>query len=78
VRVQSLVTRAMAGEAYRERWERNWKVLIDTVVVEDWPMSEEVQRALPFAADGQVVFGRNEPGLQHFHRVLDEAAGHTA
>jgi nitrite reductase/ring-hydroxylating ferredoxin subunit len=76
VRVQSLVTRAMAGDAHRSRWDRNWKVLIDTVVAEDWPMSEQVQRSLPFAPGGQVVFGRNEPGLQHFHRALDEAAGH--
>jgi nitrite reductase/ring-hydroxylating ferredoxin subunit len=78
VRVQSLVSRAMAGADYRPRWERNWKVLIDTVVAEDWPMSEQVQRSLPFAADGHVVFGRNEPGLQHFHRVLEEAAARIA
>jgi hypothetical protein len=29
-----------------------------------------VQRALPSVAGEHQIFGRNEPGVQHFHRTL--------
>ena len=77
VRVQSLVTKDMNDERYKSRWDRNWKVLIDTVVSEDWAMSREVQSTLPFVSDKRIMFGRNEPGLQHFHSVLDQAIQQT-
>jgi hypothetical protein len=39
---------------------------------EDYATGFGVQRGLE-AMDGEnFVFGRNEPGVQHFHRVLKE------
>ena len=73
VRIQSLVSREMAAESYKRRWDRNWKILIDTVAAEDWPMSRQIQASLQYVGNGRVLFGRNEPGLQHFHGVLDAA-----
>jgi phenylpropionate dioxygenase-like ring-hydroxylating dioxygenase large terminal subunit len=73
VRIQSLVPPEMAGERWKNRWDRNWKVLVDTVQTEDWAISRDVQAALPYVGGGHVLFGRNEPGLQHFHHALDEA-----
>jgi nitrite reductase/ring-hydroxylating ferredoxin subunit len=73
VRVQSLTTVDMSGKTFAARWDRNWKVLIDTVVTEDWAISMAVQNSLPFVADDRIVFGRNEPGLQHFHKQLEDA-----
>ena len=69
-----LVQMAVPRESYTEetipRWKRNWQIMTDTVIGEDWAISEEVQQALPFIANGQVFFGANEPGLQHLHGNL--------
>jgi nitrite reductase/ring-hydroxylating ferredoxin subunit len=49
---------------------RDW--FHDVVMDEDYATGFGVQRGLA-AMDGQdFVFGRNEPGVQHFHRVLKE------
>jgi phenylpropionate dioxygenase-like ring-hydroxylating dioxygenase large terminal subunit len=73
VRIQSLVSRKMAGEEYRARWDRNWEILISTVVSEDWAISQQVQAGIPYLTEDRVIFGRNEPGLQHFHGEMDGA-----
>jgi phenylpropionate dioxygenase-like ring-hydroxylating dioxygenase large terminal subunit len=65
VRIMSLVTPEMSGEEYKRRWDKNWRVLIDTVKGEDWAVCHEIQDALPSMQS--LVFGRNEPGMQHFH-----------
>lgn len=70
VRIMSLTTKEQAKEQHKARWDRNWKILIDTVVHEDWALSKRIQDAVPYVADNQIVFGRNEPGLQHFHGKL--------
>lgn len=70
VRITSLTSKALAGDAYKSRWDRNWKVLIDTVVSEDWALSKAIQRGIPYLTEDRVIFGRNEPGLQHFHGTL--------
>lgn len=45
---------------------------------EDYATTYGVQRGLKALAGTDFVFGRNEPGLQHFHRtihrLLDEAS----
>lgn len=44
----------------------------DVVLDEDYAVNFGVQRALQGApADHELVFMRNEPGVQHFHRVVD-------
>ena len=49
---------------------RDW--FHDVVMDEDYATGFAVQRGLD-ALDGEdFVFGRNEPGVQHFHRVLKE------
>jgi len=49
---------------------RDW--FHDVVMDEDYATGFGVQRGLE-AMDGEdFVFGRNEPGVQHFHRVLKE------
>ena len=75
VRVQMLTAKVKAGPEFKKRWDRNWKIMIDTVVNEDWAMSHEVQKTLPFVKNDKVIFGANEPGLQHFHSTLDAIVG---
>jgi phenylpropionate dioxygenase-like ring-hydroxylating dioxygenase large terminal subunit len=74
--VRFLIPSAEQVERERELWEKNWKIIADTVNEEDWPNSEGIQAGLE--TQETFVFGRNEPALQHFHRslarVLDPAA----
>ena len=49
---------------------RDW--FHDVVMDEDYACGYGVQRGLAAFADEEFVFGRNEPGVQHFHRVLKE------
>ena len=53
-------------------WENNFQLLKDVVEQEDFPLGESVQKG--FYADKQrkLIFGKNEPGLQHFHKYLDK------
>jgi phenylpropionate dioxygenase-like ring-hydroxylating dioxygenase large terminal subunit len=49
---------------------RDW--FHDVVLDEDYAMGYSVQRGLEAMADKDMIFGRNEPGVQHFHRALNE------
>jgi phenylpropionate dioxygenase-like ring-hydroxylating dioxygenase large terminal subunit len=45
--------------------------LREIVLDEDYTLAEGVQRSLGALAGQDVLFGRNEPGVQHFHRTID-------
>src|SRR4051794_110961 len=49
---------------------RDW--FHDVVLDEDYAMGYSVQRGLDAMADEDMLFGRNEPGVQHFHRALGD------
>ena len=49
---------------------RDW--FHDVVMDEDYATGYGVQRGLDAFEDEEFVFGRNEPGVQHFHQVLKE------
>jgi nitrite reductase/ring-hydroxylating ferredoxin subunit len=49
---------------------RDW--FHDVVMDEDYATGYGVQRGLDSFDGEEFVFGRNEPGVQHFHRVLKE------
>jgi phenylpropionate dioxygenase-like ring-hydroxylating dioxygenase large terminal subunit len=57
----------------RGHWERNFELLMATVEREDFPLSEGMQRGFNAAAQPDVLFGRNEPSLQHFHKSVKAA-----
>lgn len=61
-------------ESERALWDKNWRILMDTVEQEDWRAAAYTQRGLA-AAPAELVFGRNEPCLQHFHRTIDQFCG---
>jgi len=56
-------------------WDRNFDLLMATVEKEDFPLSEGMQRGFHSPAQDEVLFGRNEPALQHFHRSIKAALG---
>ena len=49
---------------------RDW--FHDVVMDEDYLTGYGVQRGLAALGDEDFVFGRNEPGVQHFHKVLKD------
>jgi Ring hydroxylating alpha subunit (catalytic domain) len=58
-------------ERHAAEHTRDW--FHDVVVDEDYDCGFGVQRGLAAMADQDMVFGRNEPGVQHFHRAIKEA-----
>jgi phenylpropionate dioxygenase-like ring-hydroxylating dioxygenase large terminal subunit len=63
---------ALADSA-RGHWDRNFALLMATVEQEDFPLSEGMQRGFSSGAQEDVLFGRNEPALQHFHKSIKAA-----
>lgn len=60
-------------DSARGHWDRNFDLLMATVEKEDFPLSEGMQRGFASGAQEDVVFGRNEPALQHFHKSVKAA-----
>jgi phenylpropionate dioxygenase-like ring-hydroxylating dioxygenase large terminal subunit len=78
IRVQLLAPRPTTSRDEQRHWDRNWKILMDTVLEEDFVVSQAIQRGFAVGAQDHVTFGRNEPALQHFHRALTDALGPAA
>lgn len=75
--IQSLTPPAMAQPEFEGKWARNWEIMTGTVVAEDWAVSKTIQSSAHAMPHDRIVFGRNEPGLQHFHGQLTQAANAT-
>jgi phenylpropionate dioxygenase-like ring-hydroxylating dioxygenase large terminal subunit len=54
-------------------WNRNWEVLQGSVWKEDFDTMAAMQRNMATGLLPEIVFGRNEFALQHFHDQLDDA-----
>jgi phenylpropionate dioxygenase-like ring-hydroxylating dioxygenase large terminal subunit len=54
----------------RAEWDRRFALLLGVVNDEDFPIVEDVQRGLQAGAQTHLTFGRHEPALAHFHRVV--------
>ena len=55
----------------RRHFQANVDLLIRTVENEDLPLGEHIQRGYYAGENGTVVYGRNEPGLAHYHRMIN-------
>jgi phenylpropionate dioxygenase-like ring-hydroxylating dioxygenase large terminal subunit len=64
--------RAVTDSAKRH-WNNNFDLLMATVENQDFPVSEGIQRGFYSGAQNEIVFGRNEPALQHYHRAIRDA-----
>ena len=72
----TLVTTLYATEpATTEKAQRRWKKSLDIIVgvidQEDFVMCEQIQRSFRSGAQQEIVFGRNEPSLIHFHEAIE-------
>lgn len=54
-------------------WEKNRDIAIRTVLEEDFPLGERMQIGFESGATEEVVYGRNEPSLVHFHQSIRKA-----
>ena len=65
-------------DSAKRHWDRNFDLLMATVEKEDFPLSEGMQRGFHSGAQDEVLFGRNEPALQHFHKSVKAALAEAA
>jgi phenylpropionate dioxygenase-like ring-hydroxylating dioxygenase large terminal subunit len=70
-----LVVPRVADSRYDEHrwtqvWEKNWKILLDVLHQEDFPLLRGSQAAMASADAGGMLLGRNEVVNQIFHREL--------
>jgi phenylpropionate dioxygenase-like ring-hydroxylating dioxygenase large terminal subunit len=61
------------GDGAKRHWDNNFNLLMATVEMEDFPTCEGMQRGFAAGAQESILFGRNEPALQHYHRSVTAA-----
>lgn len=62
----------------RRHWQRNWELTKATVYGEDFATMANIQRTVSSGALPEIVYGRNEIGLQDYYRNVGEAVGARA
>jgi len=65
---------APPAEAENPRWRKVMDLLVG-VVEQDFAIGEQIQRNFESGALREVVYGRYEPALEHFHRSIRRALG---
>lgn len=59
-----LVPSERAGEG--DRWDRNWRRVVETIPAEDFAQAERAQAGFASGANRTLLLGRTEAGLQRF------------
>ena len=59
----------------RRHFQSNFDLLLQVTEQEDFRICEQMQRGFHVDANATVVYGRNEPGLAHYHRMIRAALG---
>lgn len=67
-----------ATDSARGYWDRNLELVLRTVEEEDFPTGEGIQCGFRANAQTEIVYGRNEPALQHWQRTVAEAIANGA
>jgi phenylpropionate dioxygenase-like ring-hydroxylating dioxygenase large terminal subunit len=58
-------------EAAKTHWKKNLDLLLQVTETEDFPMMEQIYRALTSGAVPELIYGKLEPALVHYHQSLD-------
>ena len=56
-------------------FQANFDLLVGTVENEDFRICEDIQRGFHAGGHDTVLYGRNEPGLAHYHRMIKSTLG---
>jgi len=59
-----------ATEKARAYWKKNYDLAVRTVKEEDFALGAKMQRGFMSGLQAEVIYGRNEPALIHFHQRL--------
>lgn len=78
VTVSLLVEEPPSTDGAIRHWQRNWEMTAATVFGEDFAAMTRIQANLETGVLDHLVYGRNEVGLQHFHRSIDEAVAQAS
>jgi phenylpropionate dioxygenase-like ring-hydroxylating dioxygenase large terminal subunit len=62
-----------ATDQARRYFVRNLEVLLQVTETEDFPMQEQTQANLESAALPEVIYGKMEPALAHYHTAINKA-----
>jgi phenylpropionate dioxygenase-like ring-hydroxylating dioxygenase large terminal subunit len=62
----------------RTHWDKNMELVLDVVTGEDFPTGRSIQIGLTSGAQTQLVYGRNEPAMIHYHQSVQAALGLAA
>jgi phenylpropionate dioxygenase-like ring-hydroxylating dioxygenase large terminal subunit len=71
--VSLYIPEPVTSDSAKRHWDNNFNLLMDTVEQQDFPTCEGMQRGFLSGAQEAIVFGRNEPALQHYHRSITAA-----
>jgi hypothetical protein len=63
----------VGSDKERNYWNRNVEITTGVVLAEDFPQQELIHVNLRSGLLPELIFGRNEPGLIHFHQSLAAA-----
>jgi phenylpropionate dioxygenase-like ring-hydroxylating dioxygenase large terminal subunit len=64
-----------AGDGAQRHFQANFDLLVRVSENEDFRLGEEIQRNFHAAGHDTIVYGRNEPGVAHYHRMINAAVG---
>lgn len=73
--VEMTIYRPAATTRPESYWQKNREIAIRTVMEEDFPLGERMQIGFESGATQEVIYGRNEPSLVHFHSSIRNALG---
>jgi phenylpropionate dioxygenase-like ring-hydroxylating dioxygenase large terminal subunit len=63
----------VSSDSARRHFQANFDLLLDVTENEDFRIGEQIQRGFHAAGHDSIVYGRNEPGLGHYHRTIKAA-----
>jgi phenylpropionate dioxygenase-like ring-hydroxylating dioxygenase large terminal subunit len=70
-----LIVPPVTSDEEHALWEKNYDILVKTVIMEDLPLNRSLQSTLRGRGLKPLILGRNEAGNQAFHRFYDDLMG---
>jgi phenylpropionate dioxygenase-like ring-hydroxylating dioxygenase large terminal subunit len=75
ITIQSTYSRSPIDSAERRaELDKRARFIRDVILEEDYFLNHKIGAGLRSGANEHLTFGRNEPGLHHFHRMVEEVA----
>ena len=75
ITIQSTYSRTpIEGDERRAELDKRAKFIRDVILEEDYFLNHKIGAGLLSRANDVLTFGRNEPGLHHYHRMIEQYA----